>query len=278
MGTLEALLQGNHHQNRPALVMGSSPTVEVVSNFPFDGIRIGVGDMPVRAPEFGPYDYWVCANSYYPLPWNKKHQRDIENAGAKTLIASMSVLHSNDPDKVKFEGLREIFGSNYHILYEQRHFNQLPCDPRNICCDISAKFELGRTIQELLGHTSQNPSPAYSEGATVALHGYALAVLLRANPIYIAGVDLPTTTKSYRSFRHWFRPHEGFVRKIVRLCRDFVDNGNVVSDFGVAGQLNILNDFQLIAEVANQLGSKTYCLSEESPLLKLNGITKYSIN
>ncbi len=162
MGTLEALLQGNHDQSRPALVMGSSPTVKVVSNFPFDGIRIGVGDMPVRAPEFGPYDYWVCANSYYPLPWNSEHQRDIENSGAKTLIASMSVLHSNDPDKVKFDALREIFRSNSHILYEQRHFNQLQCDPRKICCEVSGKFELGQTIQELLGQLIQDSNPTYT--------------------------------------------------------------------------------------------------------------------
>jgi hypothetical protein len=277
MGTLEALLQGNHHLNRPALVMGSSPTVKVVSDFPFDGIRIGVGDMPVRAPEFGPYDYWVCANSYYPLPWDKKHQQDIEGSGARTLIASMSVLHSDDPDGVKFKALEEILKSTSNVLYEQRHLNQLPCNPRKICCDVSAKFELGKPIQELLGRLTQSDNPAYSEGATVALHGYALAILLRANPIYIAGVDLPTTTKNHRSYRHWFRPHEGFVRKIIRLIRDFADNGNVPSDFGNAGQLNILRDFQLLAEVANQLGSETYCLSEESPLIKLNGITKYTI-
>lgn len=277
MGTLEALLQGSLHQNRPALVMGSSPTVKEVSNFPFDGIRIGVGDMPVRAPEFGPYDYWVCANSYYPLPWDKKHRKDIENAGARTLIASMSVLHSYEPDEIKFEALEEFFMSNSNVLYEQRHFDHLSCDPRKLCCEVSEEFELGKTIQELLGSLVQSNMPVYSQGATVALHGYALAILLRANPIYIAGVDLPTTTKNHRSYRHWFRPHEGFVRKIIRLFRDLADEGDIASDFGNAGQQNILRDFQVLAQVAKQLGSETYCISEESPLIRLDGITKYSI-
>ena len=266
MGTLEALLQGSLHQNRPALVMGSSPTVKVVSNFPFDGIRIGVGDMPVRAPEFGPYDYWVCANSYYPLPWNKKHRKDIEDSGARTLIASMSVLHSNEPDEVKFEAVAKIFKSSSNILYEQRHFHELPCDSRKLCCEVSAKFKLGKTIQELLGQIIQNPNPTYSEGATVALHGYALAVLLRANPIYIAGVDLPTTTKSHRSYRHWFRPHESLPRKVVRLFRDWRDSGKKLNDFGNAGLDNILMDFRLISEVAHSLNLTTISLSEKSSL------------
>ena len=272
MGTLEALMQGSLHQNRPALVMGSSPTVKVVSNFPFDGIRIGVGDMPVRAPEFGPYDYWVCANSYYPLPWNRKHRKDIDDSGARTLIASMSVLHSNEPDEIKFEALGEIFKSSSNILYEQRHFHEFPCDSRKLCCEVSAKFKLGKTIQELLGQLIQNPNPTYSEGATVALHGYALAVLLRANPIYIAGVDLPTTTKSHRSYRHWFRPHESLPRKVVRLFRDWRDSGKKLSDFGNAGLDNILMDFRLISEVAHSLNLTTISLSEKSSLNVLEHI------
>jgi len=278
MGTLEALLQGSLHQNRPALVMGSSPTVKVVSNFPFDGIRIGVGDMPVRAPEYGPYDYWVCANSYYPLPWNKKHRKDIEDSGARTLIASMSVLHSNEPDEVKFEAVAEIFKSSSNILYEQRHFHKLPCDSRKLCCEVSAKFKLGRTIQELLGQLVQNSNPMYSEGATVALHGYALAVLLRANPIYIAGVDLPTTTKSHRSYRHWFRPHESLPRKVIRLFRDWRDSGKKLSDFGNAGLENILEDFRLISEVAHSLNLTTISLSEKSSLNVLEHIKPINLD
>jgi hypothetical protein len=272
MGTLEALLQGNHERSRPALVMGSSPTVKVVSNFPFYGIRIGVGDMPVRAPEFGPYDYWVCANSYYPLPWNKKHRKDIDRSGARTMIASMSVLHSSESSEAKFEALDEILNSKSNILYEQRHFNQLPCNPRKICCDVSAKFELGKPIQELLGQLFHTSRPIYSEGATVALHGYALAVLLGANPIYIAGVDLPTTTRNYRAYKNSFRPGEGWFRKALRLVRDLLDSGKKLNDFGNAGLENILNDFRIISELANSIGITTLCLSEKSALNSLGHI------
>lgn len=272
MGTLEALLKSGLHQNRPALVMGSSPTVKVVCNFPFDGIRIGVGDMPVRAPEFGPYDYWVCANTYYPLPWNKKHLKDIENSGARTLIASMSPLHSTEADSSKIEALENFFKSDFNVLYEQTHFHKATCDPHGICCAVSARFELGKPIQELLGSLISSENPVYSEGATVALHGYALAVLLRANPIYIAGVDLPTTTKSYRSYKHWFRPHESLPRKCIRLFRDWRDSGKTLSDFGNAGLDNILKDFRSISEVAHSLNLTTISLSEKSSLNVLEHI------
>ena len=277
MGTLEALLQGSLHQNRPAIVMGSSPTVKVVSNFPFDGIRIGVGDMPVRAPEFGPYDYWVCANSYYPLPWNKKHRKDIENSGARTLIASMSPLHSTDPDSLKIDALEEFFESDFHVLYEQRHFHKTTCSPQNICCVVSERFDLGKSIQELLGNLALSDAPGYSEGATVALHGYALAVLLGSNPIYIAGVDLPTNTKDYLSYKNWFRPHEGIVRKLARWCRSLVDFGDTASDFGDGAMNRILSDFIEISKIASDNGIQTYCLSESSPLVSGAGLEYFRI-
>lgn len=273
MGILEAMLQGNLGVNKPALVMGSSPTVEVVSNFPFDGIKIGLGDMPVRAPEFGPYDYWVCANSYYPLPWNEKHRKDIEKSGARTLIASMSTLHSTDSESSKFNSLEKFFESDFNVLYEQRHFHKSTCNPQKICCAVSARFELGKPIQELLGSLVSSDVPAYSEGATVALHGYALAVLLGANPIYIAGVDLPVTSKKYRSYKHWFLPHENKAKKLIRLLRDLLDDGAKLSDFGKAGLDKILMDFDSISKIAEMSGIVTYSLSEQSTLNGLDNIT-----
>lgn len=272
MGTLEALLRSGLHQDRPALVMGSSPTVKLVSNFSFDGIRIGVGDMPVRAPEFGPYDYWVCANTYYPLPWIKKHRKDMRNSGARTLIASMCTLHSKERDSTKLDALEEFFESDFNVLYEQRHFHNSKCSTQEICCVVSRRFDLGKPIQELLGNLVFSDDPAYSEGATVGLHGYALAVLLEANPIYIAGIDLPTTTKTYRAYKNWFRPGEGLHKRSIRLIREFLDSGKELNDFGNAGQDNILNDFRLISEIADSIGISTFCLSEKSILNSLEKI------
>ena len=277
MVTLEGLLEKKSHSNIPALVMGSSPTVKVVSSLPFNGIKIGVGDMPVRAPELGPYDYWVCANTYYPLPWNKKHRKDILKSSATTLIATMSVQHSDASEMKKINALSQLSDIGSVVLYDQRHFFGQTCNPPQVCCRIFQEFSLRNSIQEMLSQLACDQKPTYSEGATVALHGYAFAVLLGANPIYIAGVDLPTTSKAYRAYRHWFLPHESKLRMFLRRARDFFDDGEKLSDFGNAGLDQILLDFKQIAAVATSLNIKTYSLSELSPLNNVAGIKYLAI-
>jgi hypothetical protein len=252
--------------------MGSSPTVKCISSFSFKGIKIGVGDMPIRAPELGPYDYWVCANTYYPLPWNQKHRKDIIDSGATTLIATMSVQHSEASDIEKLSALSQLSDEGTIVVYDQKHFFGQVCNPPQFCCTIFHEFALRNSIQELLSGLLGGQKPIYSEGATVALHGYAFAVLLGSNPIYIAGVDLPTTTKAYRAYKHWFLPHEGKLRMFLRRTREYFDKGDKLSDFGNAGLNQILLDFQQIAKVATSLNIETYCLSEFSPLNNLVGI------
>jgi hypothetical protein len=270
--TLEGLLEKKSYHNSPALVMGSSPTVKSISRFPFNGIKIGVGDMPVRAPELGPYDYWVCANTYYPLIWDQRHFKDIVNSGATTLIATMSVQHSKASEREKLNAFSQLNDGESIVLYDQRHFLGQSCNPPQLCCKIYQEFSLSNSIQELLSQLAGRHEPTYSEGATVAVHGYALAVLLGANPIYIAGVDLPATSKAYRAYKHWFLPHEGKLRMLLRRTRDFFDNGEKLSDFGNAGLDQILLDFKKIAAVARSLNIETYCLSELSPLNNIVGI------
>ena len=55
----------NRREEIPGIVMGTAPSLKRLKGKVFDGIRIGVGDAPWRAPELGPFDYWVCSNSCY---------------------------------------------------------------------------------------------------------------------------------------------------------------------------------------------------------------------
>jgi hypothetical protein len=257
----------------PALVLGSAPSVKNVRNFPFSGVRIGLGDMPVRAEKLGPYDYWVCANSYYPLPWVPNDRKAIEASKAITLIASMSVIHSNYSKEAKISSFTDALISPNYILYNQKHFNGNACSEESLCCEISRNLIQGPSIQELLGGMDGSQSAAYGEGSTVALHGYALAVLLKANPIYIAGVELPIKYKDYRAYRNLFRPNERLSSKVMRIFRDYLSiTKHRNTDFGEAGQNAILDDFKSIAEIAGKLGIKTFSLSKTSPLNLVTGI------
>ena len=257
----------------PAMILGSAPSVEIVKNFEFTGVRIGVGDMPVRGKRLGFYDYWVTANTYYPLPWNKKHAKDIERSRSITMIASMSAVNASTDTTIIFNQLREIAESSNYVLYDQRHFSDNACDERDVCCAISDSLIEGPSIQELLGLMVHEISPAYSEGSTVALHGYALAVLLKSSPIYIAGVELPVDNKNYKAYRNFFRPRENLFMKTKRIYRDFLPSYRKgSSDFGVAGQALILDDFKQIAAIASRIGIKTYSLSPTSPLNSIEEI------
>jgi hypothetical protein len=262
----------------PAMVLGSAPSVKTVRRLPFSGIRIGVGDMPIRAAEFGPYNYWVCANSYFPLPWVMNDSRAIESSKAITLIASMSVIHSSFSKEAKFSALLDASVSPNYILYNQKHFEGKSCGEESLCCEISRKLIQGPSIQEILGNLSGSRSPAYGEGSTVALHGYALAVLLKANPIYIAGVELPIKYKDYRAYKNLFRPNEQLYSKVKRIFRDYLSISKYrMTDFGEAGQEKILEDFRMIHKVASNLGITTYVIGEKSPLNKISGMHNFKV-
>ena len=274
MNSLEKYIKLNSLQfNRPALVLGSAPTVKVVSKIDFDGIRIGVGDMPVRAKRLGPYDYWVTANTYYPLPWVAKDRRDIDQSKAITLISSMSVVHSGESKENIYSCLQEVSTSQQFVLYNQKHFDRIDCPDKDFCCQVSQHLVKGLSIQEILGQESGLNAPAYGEGSTVALHGYALAVLLKANPIYLSGIELPIQYKDYRAYNNLFRPNEKIHSKIKRVFKDYIYfSRKRRTDFGEAGQKSILHDFESISKIAVSFGIKTFSLSQTSPLNNVSGI------
>ena len=263
----EYLSEHSLNYKSPAIVMGSAPTVKTVGKLSFSGVRIGVGDMPVRAKNLGPYDYWVTANSYYPLPWISKNAKDIANSKAITLIASMVGQHAMIPQDEILTVMKQVANSDQLLIYNQKHFQNKPCAPEGLCCAISRELVSGPSIQELLGKLNNSVSAAYGQGSTVALHGYALAVLLKANPIFIAGVELPVKYKDYRAYKNIFRPGERIHSKLKRLLRDYLfASKHRDTDFGLAGQNSILEDFKCIAEIASSIGIKTYSLSRTSPL------------
>ena len=265
--------------NTPALVLGSAPSVKSVLKFQFFGVRIGVGDMPVRAKKLGPYDYWVCANSYYPLPWVPSDRKAIELSKATTLIASMSVIHSTESKDAKFSALKDASKSPNYVLYNQNHFAGQECFSRELCCEISENLLEGPSIQELLGKMIGSESAAYGQGSTVALHGYALAVLLKDNPIYIAGVELPIQCQDYRAYRNLFRPNERLKSKMMRIFRDNLSISKYrMTDFGEAGQEKILDDFRKISKIATSLGIKTYVIGNKSPLNEVPGMQNFKVH
>jgi hypothetical protein len=261
-------------QSDSALVMGSAPSVKILRRSNFSGIKIGIGDMPWRAPNFGPYDYWVTANTYYPLPWVKKHLRHLLRSGSKVLLSSASVVNYPHPVENLISDLGSPGRFSFFIYYDHQHIAPHSKDFSNLnCCLFREQLVRDEPIQVQLSRLVGKSHAAYGTGSTVALHGFALAVLLRSNPIYIAGVELPSKQSEYKAFRNFKRPDEILLRKFWRIFKQNFHFGNQeITDWPESVREQILDDFQAIADVAHSIGTEIFCLSSTSPLLKLNHI------
>lgn len=279
VNNLEELIScKDFHESKPALIIGSAPSIKRIKKFPFNGVKIGVGDMPWRAPDLGPYDYWVTANSEFPKPWVNRHFKILRDSKAHILISSVSVAD----ESLKFEDIASELSIKLNVdwitVFDQRHFGFGHALTENLnCCKFSNFYGVGPAIQDLLSKKSTNFNAYYSEGSTVALHGYALAVLLKCNPIFIAGVDLPILARDYKAYKNYKRFSESFRVKIRRLISEFHLEADAVSVFGNEDKLQILKDFKIIESIASEFGIKSYVLSSKSELNKLPEFTFFDI-
>ena len=269
----EYLLGGKGHcENRPGLLIGSAPSVRQLKDFKVNAIRIGIGDMPWREPKFGPYNFWVASNGYYPLPQNRKHASQIarhcENFLFSGSCLQRSVNVENDIGKI----IKYQKNSNY-IAFDDRHFSNLFCLPMNQCCHFSKHFGTTPTIQETIFEKASLDSNRIATSATVATYGLSLAILLGLNPIFISGIELPRTLKSYKWHKNWKTPVplHSFRNYLLSLRKPMKAN-----DFG-EGFGQTIEAFTQIVSAANLLGIKIYCMSKTSELLAVPGITYVSV-
>lgn len=130
-----------------------------------------------------------------------------------------TILYADSVDKTDKEFIYKNLKRNF-IAYDERNFNSLD----------KSKMTIQEKLQEYTGYNKR-----YLGGYTVALHMLAFSIILGCNPIYISGIDL-----DYRT------GYAGYCRTKVKL--DEFDD--------VVVRLN--NDFQIIKESAEHIGTKIY--------------------
>ncbi len=254
----------------PAWIIGSSKSLSIIDPSKINGLRIGIGDAPIRAPKFGPYDFWVTANTIYPLPWVRRHRKHILKSQSMLLLNSMCV-NNNIIDWALIESsLIDPEVEGRIALYDSKHFQGNLCISKEECCNFYTKFINNFSIQELLSRKANYSELSYSPGDTVALHGLALAILLNCNPIYIAGVDLPMYEKDYTYYRDYYQPHLTTLKMIRRIIVKKLSRNRSFSAFGGDARDNILRDFSRIADLAKSIGIEIFVTSPDSSLLNLN--------
>jgi len=259
----------------PAVVVGSSPSVTDFDVFSFPGFRLGVGDMPWRAPELGPYNTWVCANSHFPLPWLTRHERAIRRSNAQALVLATLVFGQLTPSRAEsaIKRMRTTTSLPPITAFDQRHFGGRLCTPIKGCCVAAVSLDAGTPLQERLRDISVRRE-TYSGSQSVAFHGIALAVLLGADPIYVAGIDLPSWQKDYRHLHAKRVAPSGTFRQSVqrRVTSSVVKMLTRTRESAFTHQAEMISDLEILARIVNESGRRIINTSRRSLLVECEGI------
>jgi hypothetical protein len=273
MLTLQKIIKNNRNSIQiPAHIYGGAPSVKIAEKVDFNCIKIAVGDMAWRAPNFGPYQYCFTNNTYFPLPWKKKHLKIIVNSTAITFISSSSVAGIKPTEKIEdiLNLLDEVVLKNNIVPYDTLHFNRLSCNPSNNCCKFVEKFNINSTPQEELAKLVNLIKPAYQTGHTI-LNSLSFAILLNCNPILISGVEFPESMREYKWYKNW-KNVLGIKMRLIILLEQFLPIYNKKkTDFAGEYRDILLKDFEKIGLIAAKLNIKIYSTSKTSPLNSLPG-------
>lgn len=264
----------NKEKDKPCLVAGTAPQI---STFPFDkfsGVYITMGDGPTRLREYFEADYWVNANSLYPVPENDLD--DINKFINTVFIFADSVCYSSRD--INYQYLIDNLKPNW-FAFDQRHFNGKKCKKEKKCCKLVDMFPNRQTIQEYL-RDKLSADNIYSSGSTVATHALAFAIIMGCNPIYIQGVELPMDDKNYKykidksSDKKVLQLSGNLLRQFLRLIKiSLIELGIVKSktDFFSARD-EIIADFSYLFDLARRNGQEVVLLSDTSTLCEIKGV------
>lgn len=261
------------HLRTPALIVGSAPGIKILKEKLFQGIKIGIGDVPWRAKELGPFKYWITANSAYPLPWFASDMEDILISDCHLILSSISNIDNENQWEKRKSILDGMTITSRVTYYDSRHFENKLCEPIRGCCLFFEDLVGDSTIQEILNQKIGKSGPSYSAGSTVALHGLTLAIILECNPIYIVGVELPKTYGNYKAYKNYKMPREKVWALLKRYIKYFIPSYKNSTNIDFAKNYDqIISDFQAILDIAAALGIQVISLSKSSPLNDLQGI------
>ena len=266
-------------------VLGSGKSVRLAHGLSRDIYKIAVGDLPIRAPNLGPFDLWVTANTEFPQPLNYRHQRLIAKSNCSTI--AMSTICTNDNVSLHSLASKQDYSSDFFTVwaspksvfyFDQRHFKEQLCSPNSNCCILFQKLLKPTTIQEFIVAHFGLPGKAYSQGQTVSLHALAMAILLKPKEIFIFGIELPERQSDYSYYKSFAKIDRKLFENMVFHYRRLRYGRNRQGDspFGGNERSILLSDFQLLIDLAlsNQIAINV--IGKDSALQSLNGVRSFN--
>lgn len=285
----------NRYPNSNVVVVGSSPSMETVKNHT-EEIGMWLGDAHRRTTFKTTTSFYVRANSEYPDLNNPLHVEELLHNNFEYLLAE-TVMESEIP--VRELASNKLIDGNVY-LFDQRHFEGKPCEPLLNCCNVlneKPKNEEPTTLQELLARNSGR-SHHYSTADTVALHAFAIGILIGAKRINLSGIDLPFYRKDYiysalvgtgkrnlqaqflelmRNFKRYRPSPKAIIQRLWVLCKvRFHKNDPAISIFAPDFP-RIYSDFQYLVDIALSRGIDVRYCSKNSGLRHVNGLLECDV-
>ena len=272
------LIQNQQVRDHNLVILGSSRGVRDFKGFVKPSYIIGIGDLPIRAPKLGPFDLWVTANTQFPQPFNNRHLNLINNSNCRQVL--MSTIAWNNSGKIVQKADLFSLQANSKVpifFFDQRHFLDKGCETESNCCRIFQWLNAKVTLQEFIAKRVPAIRKTYGAGHTVAVHALAIGILMQPEKIFIFGVDLPEYSKDYRYYKRCARIDRTYLGNIKYFynflrARTKVPNS---SPFGGEVREEMLEDFQILISLANELGVQVYVSGKKSSLLSLKGVLPY---
>lgn len=275
---LHDLLTKFQNLGRVALV-GPGPSMSSLDDKADYDLTIFIGDSFLRKKwNFGK-QIFVRANTEFPSLENPRHVEALKRFNGDIAIAS-SVMES----RISLQKLVQVHLPEKNVyLFDQRHFSNLNCTPKNFCCQHKQEPTIQEEVSRRFGLRHH-----YSEGSTVFLHALSIAIMMESKSIDIFGVDLPLKVKKYEYAPAAKLPSRGQSQKLGRLGNIspkpaflikslarrlfFILMPNHAPSVFAEDYLHLFQDLQILSDVASFAGVKLSASGNRSLLLKFPGI------
>ncbi len=263
----------NKDKDKKCLILGGAPSIHNIDYKNFDGIIISMGDVPIRLQDECNIDYWINANSEFPM-------LDIDYKIINRFKNTILLFAHSVSRKLDYS----IVSNRLKITwfeYDQRHFRGRPCnDQIDYRFDLDEELECcshigSTTIQEFL-QEKYNTIEHYSTASTVAIHALSLAIILGCKTIYIGGVEIPIHEKDYNYYGEnsiidilrVVGGSGGITKKTIKKFFSVMFNLKIKSAFypDIPG---ILKDFEYLNNLCRCNDISLYNLSKKSSLNKV---------
>ncbi len=210
----------NIHKEEPCLILGSGDSLNNLNFEKFSGKIIALGSTILRLKKLEKISYFVSANNHFPIPEIQFHLDFLNSLTNTTWLMSDTAAYNDIWEKNELF-LNENIKINW-LSFDDRHFDNKPCNPLKPCCDIAVANKNNLTLQEYFFKKMLNTHD-FIKPVSVAEFGIMFAILFGCNPIYIAGIDMPKENYwGHQSNKEYFGYESSFADEFLNKTNKLI--------------------------------------------------------